>query len=107
MQKRHVFTATLMIVIGLTWAGTASAGPLKNRFQNQHYRINDGIASGEITTREARHLRHQQRQIRILRHHFLADGRLTHRERRILSKRLNHNSEMIYAFRHNRRFYRH
>lgn len=107
MQKKHVLTATLIIVIGLAWAGTASAGPLKKRFKNQQFRINDGIASGEITGREARHLRRQQRQIRKLRHHFWADGRLTQRERRILSKRLNRNSERIYAYKHNRRFYRH
>ncbi len=105
MQTRHLITATLILMVGLAWTGTASAGPLKKRIKNQHYRINDGIARGELTYREARHLRRQQRQIRRLRHHFMADGRLTYRERRILNERLNRSSERIYAFKHNRRHY--
>ncbi len=107
MQKRQIFTAALIIVMGLTWAGTASAGSLKKRFKNQRFRINHGIRTGELTRKETRHLRRQQRQIRNLRHRFLADGRLTHRERRILNRRLNRSSERIYALKHNRRSYRH
>lgn len=73
--------------------------------KNQHYRIKDGIASGALTYREARHLRRHQRKIRKMRHHFLADGRLSHRERRILNQRLNRNSDRIYVLKHNRRYY--
>ncbi len=103
MQTRHLVTVILMMIIGLAWTGTASAGPLKKRLQNQHYRICDGIDSGELTYKEARRLRHQHRKIRRMRHHFLADGRLSHRERRILHQRLDRNSERIYALKHNRR----
>ena len=106
MQKRTIFTATLIIIIGLAWAGTASAGPLQKRIKNQRYRIYEGIASGELTHREARHLRRQHRQVRKLRYCFLSDGHLTHRERRILNKRLNRNSDRIYAFKHNCCFHR-
>ena len=108
MQTRQFITATAIIVVGLAWSDAATAGPLKKRIQNQHYRITEGIASGELTYREARQLRHQHRKIRRMRHHFLADGRLTHRERRILHYRLDRNSKRIHALKHNRRYhYRH
>ncbi|MDJ0808809.1 MAG: hypothetical protein QNJ01_01840 [Desulfobacterales bacterium] len=105
MQTRYLIIAALITIVGLTWAGTAAAGPIQNRIKNQHCRINDGIASGALTYREARHLRRHQRKIRKMRHHFLADGRLSHRERRILNQRLNRNSDRIYVLKHNRRYY--
>ncbi len=102
MQTRYLISAALIAIFGLTWTGTASAGPFKNRMKNQHYRIKQGVASGALTYWEARHLRRKHRQIRRMRHHFLADGRLSHRERRILNRRLNHNSDRIFAYKHNR-----
>ncbi len=103
MQTRHLIIASLIIVAGLAWSGTASAGPFKKRLKIQHHRINHGIANGELTYREARRLRHHHRKIRRMRHHFLSDGRLSYRERRILERRLDHNSSRIYAYKHNRR----
>ena len=102
MQTKHVMVATLAIVIGMAWVGSASAGPLKKRLQNQHHRIRDGVASGELTYWEARHLRRHHRITRHLRNYFLSDGYLTHRERRILHRRLDHNSARIYAHKHDR-----
>ena len=107
MQTKHIMVATLVIIMGLAWAGSASAGPLKKRMKNQHHRIRDGVASGELTYREARGLRQHHRVTRRLRHYFLADGRLTHHERRILHRRLDRNSERIYARKHNGRHRRH
>ncbi|MDJ0666458.1 MAG: hypothetical protein QNJ61_04250 [Desulfobacterales bacterium] len=102
MQTKHVIVATLVIVMGMAWAGSASAGPLKKRMQNQHHRIRDGVASGELTYREARQLRRHHRVTRRLRNYFLSDGHLTHRERRILHRRLDRNSDRIYAYKHDR-----
>ena len=102
MQSKHVMVATLVIVMGMAWAGSASAGPLKKRMQNHFYRIDNGVASGELTYREARCLRKHHRVTRRLRNHFLSDGHLTHHERRILHWRLDRNSKRIYAFKHDR-----
>ena len=102
MKPKHVMVATLVIVMGMAWAGSASAGPLKKRIKNQHLRICDGVASGELTYREARRLRKHHRVTRRLRNHFLSDGHLTHRERRILHWRLDRNSERIYVNKHDR-----
>ena len=100
MQTKHILVATLVIVMGMAWAGSAAAGPLKKRLQNQHHRICDGVASGELTYREARQLRKHHRVTRRLRNHFLSDGHLTRHERRILHWRLDRNSERIYASKH-------
>ena len=102
MQTKHVMVAALVIVMGLAWTGSAAAGPLKKRLINQHHRIRDGVASGELTYREARRLRQHHRETRRLRHYFLADGHLSHREWRILHRRLNRNSKRIYAYKHDR-----
>lgn len=103
MQTRYFIVTALILTLGLAWSGTASAGTLKNRMHNQHHRIYDGVARGALTYREAKLLRHHQRKIRLLRRHFLADGDLSRRERRILNHRLNRNSDRIYALKHNRR----
>ena len=103
MQTRQLIIASLVLIVGLAWSGTASADPLKKRLKIQHHRINHGIAIGELTYREARKLRRDHRKIRRLRHHFLSDGRLSHRERRILERRLDRNSGRIYALKHNDR----
>ncbi len=105
MTTRHIIIATLIIAAGLAWSGTASAGSLQKRLENQHYRIRDGIADGELTYREARRLRHHHRVVRQMRHHFLADGHLSHRERKILNYRLDRNSYRIKALKHNHRYY--
>jgi hypothetical protein len=104
MQTKNVIVLTLVIVMGMAWAGSASAGPLKKRLVNQQHRIRNGVASGELSYREARRLRHHHRMVRRLRHHFLADGRLTHGERRVLHRHLDRNSERIYAHKHDRRY---
>jgi hypothetical protein len=102
MQTRHLTIATLIFVFGLAWAGTAAAGPIKERIHHQRERIQKGIASGALTRREAEQLRYHQRKIRELRHYYLADGHLTRRERQALNRRLDRNSDRIHALKHNR-----
>ncbi len=104
MQTRQLIIASLVLIVGLAWSGTASADPLKKRLKIQHHRINHGIAIGELTYKEVRKLRRYHRKIHRQRHHFLADGHLSHRERRILERRLDRNSGLIYALKHNDRY---
>lgn len=76
---------------------------IDKRIANQHYRIRDGIGSGELTRREARHLRHQQRYIIRLKFHFMNDGYLDRYEFRELRGELDRASERIYRLKHNNR----
>ena len=105
MQSRYLIAAALIAIVGLTWTGTATAGPIKNRMNNQHYRIKEGVASGALTNREARKVRRHHRQIRRMCDYFMSDGWLSRHERRFLNRQLNRNSDRIYVLKHNRRYY--
>ncbi|MDH3287937.1 MAG: hypothetical protein OEP48_09490 [Betaproteobacteria bacterium] len=62
----------------------------------QHRRIVPGIRSGELTQREARRLRGEQRMIRRQERAYLADGRLSRGERRDLYGDLRSANRPIY-----------
>jgi hypothetical protein len=81
---------------------TARAGYFKDCQQQQGLRIQQGIASGQLTPRETENLYRDQRQLRQLKRHYLADGALSGRENRILKERLEQSSNRIYQYKHNR-----
>lgn len=76
---------------------------IEQRLYNQHTRIDNGITSGRLTHREARHLHKQQRHITRLKHRYMHDGYLDHHEFHHLQDKLNHASNHIYRLKHNRR----
>lgn len=76
---------------------------MEQRLDNQRYRIRDGIKSGELTRKETRHLRKQQRHIIRLTYRFMHDGYLNRNEFRELRDELNHSSKRIYRLKHNDR----
>jgi len=88
-------------------AGTASHGIDKIQ-SKQKIRIMNGVTSGSLTSSEAKKLRKQQANIRVKERHFKADGRFTHRERKIIRQDLKKASKRIYKLKHNRqaRLYR-
>jgi hypothetical protein len=98
---KNLFIATLCLFT----AAPAFAGHrhdrLLDRLDRQQNRIERGIDSGELTRREARTLKKQQRRIHRLAREFYADDHLCKRERRILHKKLNRASDRIYALKHN------
>ena len=70
------------------------------RQSNQQQRIKQGIQSGELTKREAKVLREEQRDINQLESAYKSDGTLTHAERRDLQHELNEQSRDIYQQKH-------
>jgi len=88
---------------------------IEQRIKNQHYRIRDGISRGELTHREAKRLRKQQRYIMRLTYRFMNDGYLNRHEFSKLKNevelagkriyRLKHNDRNRYAKRNNNRYY--
>ena len=68
----------------------------------QRQRIKQGVRSGELTQREAKRLRGEQRTIRREERAYLADGRLSRGERRDLSRHLRAANGHIYNQRHDR-----
>lgn len=70
------------------------------RQANQMDRIYDGIRAGQLTPWEAQRLIGEQQRIDSLQRRFLADGRLTRDEWRVLDNRLDDASRDIYQERH-------
>lgn len=83
----------------------AQAATVNGRRASQHARIRQGVQSGQLTHREARHLRTRDRRIhRSERRDRMANGgHLNYRERRHLNTRLNRASRTIYRLKHNHR----
>ena len=102
MKGTIIMTAILLIaVMGMTQ--TASAGYFADRQQQQERRIQQGVASGQITPREAQKLYRDQRELRLIKRYLLADGHLSGSEVRILTAYLERSSNQIYRYKHNHR----
>ena len=61
MRKQPIIIATVFVAGLLFFSQTASAAYLKDRQRQQKQRIQHGIASGQITPREAKKLYQNQR----------------------------------------------
>jgi len=72
------------------------------RQANQEKRIDQGIASGELTRREARRLEREQTVINKAENRAKADGTVTKRERVRLHRAQNHASRDIARQKHDR-----
>lgn len=101
-MKTRIVLATL--ITALT-CGIASAQPttpvVKERQENQQQRINQGVASGELTRKEAVTLKTEQRAIKAEKKAFKADGKVTPAERAKLRHDQNQASRHIYRKKHN------
>lgn len=102
MNKSKLILATLLLALG---CGVASAQPatpvVGERQENQRDRINQGVASGELSKKEAATLRTEQRAIKAEKKAFKADGKLTAAERAKLRRDQNQASRHIYNKKHN------
>jgi uncharacterized protein YoaH (UPF0181 family) len=79
----------------------ATRDPAVNARQaNQEERIEQGVASGELTHKEARELREEQRDVKQLEKANKSDGKLTNAERKDLHQELNETSEEIHEEKH-------
>ena len=74
----------------------------ESRIESQQRRIDQGIASGELTRKEADIVQDNLDRIRDAYSRMKSDGRLTQQEREKLDRKLDHNDKMIYNKKHNR-----
>jgi hypothetical protein len=97
----------LAAAIAVSLAGVASAQPgcrgVDRREWRQHVRIHRGVASGQLTPREARQLRMGQRHVRRMELRCRADGRIGPRERFRLHRALDRQGVRIRRLEHNGR----
>lgn len=81
-------------------AGAASTPRIDQRQAHQERRIDQGIASGQLTRREAHRLEHQQAAINRAEDRAKADGKVTAQERARLHHRQDHASANIARQKH-------
>ena len=81
---------------GNQWGHRSSASGINRMQAQQHRRIVQGMRSGELTSREARRLQAEQRNIRRQERAYLADGHLSRWERRDLYGDLRDANRHIY-----------
>ena len=100
-MKSKFFLAVLMVT--LVSIG-ANAQTIKEKNRNERARIDNGIRSGQITPREAHHLKKERRHI----HHSMRkakrhDGRVGYAERKHIRHEQRKTSRDIYKAKHNNR----
>lgn len=93
----------LLIPIALTvvmQVNAQSTPRVDQRQHNQHARIRHGMASGELTRREAANAIHDQRHLRRAERRVKADGHITRRERARLHRHQNQASRELRRNKH-------
>lgn len=94
----------LALTLSFCFSGLCVAGtPVVNaRQENQDARIDQGVASGELTAREAARLNAEQAHVQRVENRAKADGIVTARERARLEREQNQASRRIYRNKHDR-----
>jgi hypothetical protein len=68
---------------------------------NQKQRIEQGLRSGELTRKESKHLKAQQRDIHQVKKMAKADGKVTREERRVIKQKQARADKNIARKKHN------
>jgi hypothetical protein len=90
-----------VIALGASFVSPAYAQGFGERFDNQWDRIDRGVDSGDLTRKEARRLKRNHREIRELKQDLAERGDgLSQKDRRIIRRKLNNQSNAIYDQRH-------
>jgi hypothetical protein len=101
-------TAVLLAFGGLAMAQTPAPAPanpmatprIDNRQANQQQRIDKGVASGQLTSKEAAHMENRENKIAADETAAKADGKVTKAERAHLKKEENRASKAIHRQKH-------
>lgn len=100
MNSRFLVSA---FVIGTLFSASAFAQSLATETQrniNQQTRIEQGLKSGELSTREAARLEHEQARVNRMQAGALRDGQLSGAERKRIDRAQDHASRDIYRQKH-------
>ncbi len=87
---------------GLAQSGTPSTPRIDQRQEKQEQRINQGVASGALTEKEAARLQKEQDRLQKAEDKALADGKVTRKERARLEHRQDRASKHIYRQKHDK-----
>ena len=92
--------AALFAMVALPVAAQTAAPRVDQRQVNQEARIQQGVASGALTDKEAAKLEKGQAKVQAKEDKAKADGKVTPRERAKLAKALDRQSKRIYKQKH-------
>jgi len=101
MIRRSVFVLMLAVVSGSAFA-QATMPRVDAREANQEARIDRGVASGALTTREAGRLERGEAHVDRMENRALADGTVTRQEQARLNQAQNVESRRIFGQKHDR-----
>jgi hypothetical protein len=85
------------------WAEDVAGPRVDARQENQQNRIQEGVASGQLTAPETRRLERQQRRITRAERRREADGTLSARDKAALERKQDRASRHINRTKHNTR----
>ena len=106
MSTFKTFAAGAALAFAALTSFGAHAQGIDQREANQQARIQQGVARGQLTPREAMRLERRQSHIRRAEMHARADGVVTPRERARLQRMQARASRAIYRQRHDGQSYR-
>jgi uncharacterized membrane protein YebE (DUF533 family) len=98
-----VSLAILAAAVALPVAAQVNTPRVDQREANQQARIQQGVQSGELTSREATNLEKGQAHVEKMEGKAKADGKVTPKERARLTKAQDKQSRKIYRKKHNAR----
>ena len=99
--------AGLVLVGSMAFAEDANTPGIDRRQANQEQRIDQGIASGQLTEREAARLERQQNRINRMEDRAKSDGVVTKKERARIKAAQDRASRDIFREKHDRQGARH
>ena len=100
MLGRIVAVAALIVAFSTPVLAEPQSPNIDKREHNQKERIKQGVESGQLTKKEARRLRHEQKRIKAKEEAMKSDGTLTKGERKELHQDLNKASDHIAEQKH-------
>ncbi|MDP1653442.1 MAG: hypothetical protein Q8L56_12050 [Rhodocyclaceae bacterium] len=101
-MKTKLLIAVLTTVVTIPAFAQANTPGIDQRQANQERRIDQGIASGSLTQREAARLDRGQERVDNMENRAKSDGVVTARERARLQNAQNVESRRIYRQKHDR-----
>jgi uncharacterized membrane protein YebE (DUF533 family) len=101
-MKHTLFVIGSMLLAAGVAYGQAETPGIDQRQTNQEQRIDQGIANGQLTQREANKLEHQQQHINTMENKAKSDGIVTKKERSRLHAAQDRASKNIFRQKHDR-----
>lgn len=101
-MKKQILVLALAAIAGASFAqGAATSTPrIDQREARQEQRIANGVATGQLTPREAARLETEQAHIAASEAKAKSDGVVTAKERAALTRKQNHASRRIHRQKH-------